>query len=213
MKTRIWAVLLVFATAFGYWAIFDPWFHEGIGRWLLVSYCCIHPVGAFWMIYASLREEKRPLGYVLLAFVPYSFLWYYFGRARHVPRRGRGGPASGSRSGYSVGPESERKTAGPGGSARTPEKAIAAKDLAWLAFLCGTSLIALWQFASAWPAPGVVLPLRVLFFLLHPAGAVWMIWHLVRSKGVSTRLVLLAMIPYSFVWYYFERVRPARSAS
>jgi len=89
MKRIFWPALLVLTTAFGYWAIFTPWFHEGIGAQLLLLYGAFHPIGAFWMIYMSLRFEKKPVPYVLLAFVPYSFLWYYFERVRPgIPRAG-----------------------------------------------------------------------------------------------------------------------------
>jgi len=46
----------------------------------------IPPVGAFWMMYQSIRYEKKPLPIVLLAFIPFSFLWYYFERVRSVNR-------------------------------------------------------------------------------------------------------------------------------
>jgi len=42
----------------------------------------IPPLGAFWMMYVSIRHEKNPLPMVLLAFIPFSFLWYYFERVR-----------------------------------------------------------------------------------------------------------------------------------
>ena len=42
----------------------------------------IPPLGAFWMIYMSIRHEKNPLPIVLLAFIPFTFLWYYFERVR-----------------------------------------------------------------------------------------------------------------------------------
>lgn len=45
----------------------------------------IPPLGAFWMMYMSIRHEKNPFPMVLLAFVPFSFLWYYFERVR--PKR------------------------------------------------------------------------------------------------------------------------------
>jgi hypothetical protein len=49
----------------------------------LVVLFSIAPLGAFWMIYMSIRYEKRPLALVLLAFfVPFTFVWYYFERVR-----------------------------------------------------------------------------------------------------------------------------------
>jgi hypothetical protein len=43
----------------------------------------IPPFGAFWMMYVSIRYEKRPVPLLLLALlIPFSFLWYYFERVR-----------------------------------------------------------------------------------------------------------------------------------
>ena len=57
----------------------------------LVVVVGIPTVGAFWMMYMSVRDEKNPLPLILLAMIPFTFLWYYFDRVR--PRelaRGRG---------------------------------------------------------------------------------------------------------------------------
>ena len=49
----------------------------------VVALFVIPPLGAFWMIYMSIRYEKSPLPLVLLAFfIPFTFLWYYFERVR-----------------------------------------------------------------------------------------------------------------------------------
>ena len=37
-------------------------------------------LGALWAVYQSLRYENRPWLYLLMAIVPFSFVWYYFGR-------------------------------------------------------------------------------------------------------------------------------------
>jgi len=40
-------------------------------------------LGAFWMMYVSVRYEKKPFALLLLALlVPFSFIWYYFERIR-----------------------------------------------------------------------------------------------------------------------------------
>jgi hypothetical protein len=49
----------------------------------LVVLFAIAPVGAFWMMYMSIRYDKNPLPMILLAFIPFTFLWYYFERVRH----------------------------------------------------------------------------------------------------------------------------------
>jgi heme/copper-type cytochrome/quinol oxidase subunit 4 len=43
----------------------------------------IPPLGAFWMMYMSIRYEKRPMPLLALAaFIPFTFVWYYFERIR-----------------------------------------------------------------------------------------------------------------------------------
>jgi len=49
----------------------------------VVALFVIPPLGAFWMIYMSIRYEKRPMPLLLLAFfIPFTFVWYYFERVR-----------------------------------------------------------------------------------------------------------------------------------
>ena len=49
---------------------------------LLVFVFAVPPLGAWWMIYMAIRYEKNPLPMILLAFLPYTFVWYYFERVR-----------------------------------------------------------------------------------------------------------------------------------
>ena len=42
----------------------------------------IGPLGAFWMLYQVIRYERRVGKYVVIAFVPFVFIWYYLGRYR-----------------------------------------------------------------------------------------------------------------------------------
>lgn len=49
----------------------------------LIALCAIPSVGAFWMMYMSIRHERNPFLMVALAmFVPFMFVWYYFDRVR-----------------------------------------------------------------------------------------------------------------------------------
>jgi hypothetical protein len=50
----------------------------------LIAIFAIAPVGAFWMMYMSIRHEKNPWPMILLAFIPFTFLWYRFERVRHL---------------------------------------------------------------------------------------------------------------------------------
>ncbi len=42
----------------------------------------IAPLGAFWMMYMAIRHERSPLPMIALAFIPFTFLWFYFERVR-----------------------------------------------------------------------------------------------------------------------------------
>ncbi len=42
----------------------------------LVCFTFIANIGGFWMIYQAVRYERRVGRYVLLAFVPFMFVWY-----------------------------------------------------------------------------------------------------------------------------------------
>ena len=43
-------------------------------------------IGVFWTLYQAIRYEIRPLRFILIAFVPLSFVWYYY--ERYAKRRG-----------------------------------------------------------------------------------------------------------------------------
>jgi len=46
---------------------------------ILIFFICLHTsatFGSFWMLYQAVRYERRVGRYVLLAFVPFMFVWY-----------------------------------------------------------------------------------------------------------------------------------------
>jgi len=60
---------------------FGVWFKPLLlqNRSLLLFFACLSIVnnfGAFWMLYQAVRHERRVGRYVLLAFVPFMFVWY-----------------------------------------------------------------------------------------------------------------------------------------
>jgi hypothetical protein len=68
---------------FGVW--FRPLFLRNLS--LLVFFASLSVVsnlGGFWMLYQAVRYERRVGRYVLLAFVPFMFVWYSL---VHVPLR------------------------------------------------------------------------------------------------------------------------------
>jgi len=86
MKVILWIILGLLVTGLAFWMITMP----GILRnpalvFLVIVVFATPPVGAFWMLYMSIRHEKNPFPMILLALLPYSFLWYYFERVR--PRK------------------------------------------------------------------------------------------------------------------------------
>lgn len=60
-------------------------------------------------------------------------------------------------------------------------------------------------------SPTLVIGLGT-FYAIHPIGAVWMIYQCLRYEKSPLPLLLLCLIPYSFVWYYFERVRARKQS-
>jgi hypothetical protein len=48
----------------------------------------ISEVGGLWMAYQAIRYELQPVRFVLLAFLPFSFIWYYYERySRRIGRQ------------------------------------------------------------------------------------------------------------------------------
>lgn len=82
MKLFLWILLGLAVAGLTFWAIVI----EGPESPALVSLVVVvftaSPIGAFWMLYVAIRYETRPLPMVLVAFIPFSFLWYYFERVR-----------------------------------------------------------------------------------------------------------------------------------
>ena len=83
MKMLLWILVGLFVTGLAFWMITVP----GLSRnpvvvLMVVVVFVIPPVGAFWMLYMSIRHEKHALPMILLALIPYTFLWYYFERVK-----------------------------------------------------------------------------------------------------------------------------------
>jgi hypothetical protein len=82
MKLILWILLGFVVAGLAFWAIVT----EGPENPVLVSFVVVvfaaSPIGAFWMLYVAIRHETHPLPMVLMAFIPFSFLWYYFERVR-----------------------------------------------------------------------------------------------------------------------------------
>jgi hypothetical protein len=65
------------------WLLIGPWFPTSpVGVFLTSAFYGEASAGAVWMIYMVIRCEKRPIPMVVLACLPFTFLWYYFDRVR-----------------------------------------------------------------------------------------------------------------------------------
>jgi len=83
MKILGWVLLGCAVTGLAFWMVISPWFPRNPAAELLVWVVFGAPgAGAFWMLYMSIRYEEHPLPMILLAFVPCTFLWYYFEKVR-----------------------------------------------------------------------------------------------------------------------------------
>ena len=78
-------------------------------------------------------------------------------------------------------------------------------------FLTGTSIFAVWVVTGSWmPKTDLELGLVGAFFVCAPAGGLWMLYDCFRQRNTPFAYFLLSFVPYGFVFYYFERVRPRK---
>lgn len=74
-------------------------------------------------------------------------------------------------------------------------------------------LLALTLIARGTPpdsSPFILFAFWVLFGI-PPLGAFWMMYVAIRYEKNPFPLILLALfIPFTFLWYYFDRVRPGK---
>jgi hypothetical protein len=83
MKFALWVLLGLGVTGVAFWLVTSPWFPKNpVIETIVFAFFALPSVGAFWMLYVAVRFERNPTAYVFLAFIPYSFMWYYFERVR-----------------------------------------------------------------------------------------------------------------------------------
>jgi hypothetical protein len=86
MKTFIWILTIIGLCALALWIVMGPAVFEGKPVAILAGLFFLLPsLGVFWMLFVVVRHEPEPLPYVVLAFIPFVFLWYYFERYRRAP--------------------------------------------------------------------------------------------------------------------------------
>ena len=82
----------------------------------------------------------------------------------------------------------------------------------WGAWFLGASIFAFWAVAGTWqPHSALAEGFLIAFFMLHPPGAFWMAYRVIHYEERLWPLLPMAGLPYSYVWYYFERVRIHRA--
>jgi hypothetical protein len=90
IKILLWVLIGVAVTGLAFWMVVSPWFPKDPGiEFLVLVFFSMPAMGAFWMLYVAIRNERHPLPIVLLAFLPYTFLWYYSERVRHGKHKTR----------------------------------------------------------------------------------------------------------------------------
>jgi hypothetical protein len=83
MKLFLWVLLGLTAAGTVFWMVASASVPRNpLVIAVFIAVFTAGPIGAFWMMYVSIRHEKHPLPMVVLAFLPYSFLWYYAERVR-----------------------------------------------------------------------------------------------------------------------------------
>jgi hypothetical protein len=104
MDFLLWFIPLSFIAAFLPFALLTSSHEKGFQP-LVVLVVIVHtivPLGAYWMIYQAIRYEPRVGRFVLLAFVPFMFVWYrlvrYPNRPKllRIPREGGQSPPASS---------------------------------------------------------------------------------------------------------------------
>jgi uncharacterized membrane protein len=88
-----------------------------------------------------------------------------------------------------------------------------AQLFAFIVLAC-VSAFAAWVVIGPWfPKGSLTIGLLTIFFLLGPVGALWMLYDCSIHEKPPLIYFVLAFVPYAFVWYYFDRVRPRRVRS
>ena len=74
--------------------------------------------------------------------------------------------------------------------------------------------IAIFTVISSWyPKNAAEMFAAGAYVAFASIGQWWMIFMIVRQERKMWRLIWVALLPFSFIWYYFERVRPRRAGA
>jgi hypothetical protein len=85
------------------------------------------------------------------------------------------------------------------------------KNFLWIVLIGALNLLAYWFVSGPWrPEHQFVALLVAAYFFGGGAGGLWMMYMAVRYESRHWHLVALACIPFTFLWYYVERLRTGR---
>jgi hypothetical protein len=81
----------------------------------------------------------------------------------------------------------------------------------WVLLVVALFSLAVWIVVGArFPKTPLSTALAFAYFVAPNVGAIWMLYRVIRFETHPLPIALLALVPYAFLWYYFERVRPQR---
>src|SRR5260221_6095298 len=84
------------------------------------------------------------------------------------------------------------------------------KLLLWILLGFVVAGLAFWTIVTEGPQNPFLVFLVVVVFAMPSIGAFWMLYMPIRYETQPLPLMFLAFVPYAFLWYYFERVRPGK---
>lgn len=185
MKKLLWVVLVVGMSAIIVWGVtnLEPPISWGGGSMILII-LAVNSLGMFGMLYVTIRHETRPLLFVLLAFIPYAFIWYFFDRVRKMRI-------------LTIIPFAK-------GRYKFPIFGYLLAILIFdVLFLSGINVKNPTEIAALLI---VMTPLMII-----QVGILWMMYTAIRHEEHPWVYVMVAVIPFAFVWYYFARIKQGKA--
>jgi len=81
----------------------------------------------------------------------------------------------------------------------------------WVLLVVSLFSLAVWIVIGAWlPKTPLSTALVFAYFVAPNVGTIWMLYRVIRFERDPLPVALLALVPFAFLWYYFERVRPQK---
>jgi hypothetical protein len=83
------------------------------------------------------------------------------------------------------------------------------RKLLVFALISGLTVFMAWVVLGSWfPSSKLTSGLVICLFMASPLGSIWMLRDFFLRTKQSYIDIVFAFVPYGFLWYYFERVRP-----